>query len=594
MKKERQTEAAGFEHGRDVASVVGHRRYTQPLSGNPDTGMTETGTERQNQTRRPTQGGRNKSTPLMQIGEIFALHKQSPVLALLRQRNLPFALACLQRAFAEISMDDVTEPQLKSAIMEVQNELFEQGESERFDRDPQHYIDEWSRVSTSPELDRPWLSTRMSPTGTKLFCLLPSAADVLAFIEGLEVSKEFLTNSSLNSFVSNVLKDASVLSGDKDHQRKVLDAQIAELKAKRDALDENGVQDVDDFGRAEIANSLVSQMNQILGDFWTIPSRMRKHSSENRELYHTFDGPKHEILMMVSDRNKEKRASPEYRVVSTLYGMRRDKTLKSDIENSLEIIIDKCRDHLSVRQIARLRRFMTELSAQGHELYREDARITKDQRDFIKSDRFRDLREESAALRDVQACINRIRDELEPAINDRRLTHVGLSISAPMKFPSMGDIKLASQIPDRKIMRETAPEVTDPADLAAIEDTKEKARKGAYLSVVEARVRIKKAMGSADSVSLSELIEVFPLRYGAEEISNYLSLAGGSLPSRYDIGSFGTAVVSEGVKLKMLTFPNPRFLRSGASAQGIDSFLEHIGGDLSKIAVAPSLTAAEQ
>lgn len=526
----------------------------------------------------------------MQIGEIFQLHKQNPVLALLRQRNLPFIVACLQRAFAEISIEDVTEPQLKASIQEVQNDVFETIGGDRFDNDPQRYIDEWSRVSTSPDLDRPWLSTRMSPTGQKLFCLLPSAADVLSFFEGLEVSKEFLTNSSLNSFVDNVRRDASRLSGNIEHRKQVLDANIAELQAERDALEQNGLPELDSFDRAEIANSLLSQMNQILGDFWTIPSRMRKHTSENREIYHTSNGPKHEILMLVSDRNKEKRGSPEYRVVSTLYGMRRDKTLKAEIENSLEIIIDRCREHLSMRQLSRLRRFMTDLASQGHELYREDGRITRDQLDFIRSDRFRDLREESLALRDVQSCINRIRDEVEPAINDRRLSGVGLRLTASLKFPSMGNVKLAAQVPDRKIMRETVAEVPDDIDLAAIEETKAKARKGAYLSVATARSRIQAAMGPADSVSLSEVIKSFPLRYGAEEISNYLSLAGGTLPSRYEIGAFGNTLISQGPKMTMLTFPNPRFQRSGDSAQGLDAFLAHIGGDLSKVTVSPSLS----
>jgi hypothetical protein len=579
INKERKTESQQAGHG-NVAAISMHRSNIPILPEGNSRDLEGDHAKRCSTKHSLEHSDQRKGQPRMLTSEVFEIHKKNPTLALLRQRNLPFIVACLQRSFADVSTDDVTEPTLKNVIAKVQEEIFEQIGDTRFEGEAQHYIDEWAKVAVSSDLDRPWLATRMSPTGQRIFTLLPAASEVLGFFDGLEISKEYLTNSALNELVDKVLHSASRLSGNPEHRRAVLLKQKEDIEAEIERLDRDGLPNLDDFDRAEIASSVSSLMSQITTAFRSIPGQVRKHTAENREIYHTAVAPKHEILTLVAGRNKEKRNSPEFRVVRNLYGIRRDKNLRAQFENAQGIIEHECMQHLGTRQLARMKRFLNDMADVGHDIHREDAQITKSQLDYIRSSSFRELRDESAALRDAQEKITTIRDTIEPGLNDRRLDGVGITLPMPMKFAAMVDLKLATAPPVEMDPKGAVDEVLTGADEHALRQTKEQARKGLYLSVPMAKERIRVAMDNSEGIRLSDLIKVFPLQYGAEEISNYLALAGGTLPSRYEIGGTAETILCENVSFKVVTFPNPFFLRSGTSAQGIDAFVADIRGEL--------------
>lgn len=494
----------------------------------------------------------------------------SPELRLLRQDNLQFYAEINARAFSGATMNEIPMAAYLKIIDQVKSEIAV-GD---FSKPAKLYLD--LMLGKYAGYDRsksePWIGSEMRGD-TPLIILLKPGARALRILRDLEADQSFLAVSSLSSLTDRITEVVARLSGDKTLQIEALEARKAEIEADIAELKARGAIPLTKRERQTEIQAVLHDISQIRAGFSEVPAARRRINRENQDIFLESDAPVGEVLDIFFDRTKAWEDSGEAAILSTLRNMYVDLTKGQKLQAQLEAMVEHCSDMIDARYRRDMVSFLPDMLEISSDITIEISNIWKAVQAYISNPNYTAKREDARALRDAREAAVRIRNVLEPSVRDTRLKDVGLQLTDPLRTAPQTDLRLTLEAPEiEKEDKQLAPAVTHEGD----DDTmlmmaRENAR-SAYLSKEQTRDRIKQAMGEADSVTLSDVLRRFPLRYGRHEISCYLTLASSHHPSLLLEGmSFVIRMDERGIR-SAANIPNPIFRRKGVIGEGFGDF----------------------
>lgn len=494
----------------------------------------------------------------------------SPELRLLRQDNLQFFAEINARAFSGATMSEIPMTAYLKIIDEVKAVTLE-GD---FSKPAKFYLDVMVGQKTGYDRTKSeaWIGTEMRGD-TAIVILLKPGARALRILRDLEADQSFLAVSSLSSLTDRITDVVARLSGDVTQQIDALELRRTEIEADIAELKARGAIPLTKRERQTEIHAVLHDISQIRAGFSEVPGARRRINRENQDIFLESDAPVGDVLDIFFERTKAWEESGEAAILSTLRDMYVDITKGQKLQAQLEVMVEQCADMIDARHRRDMVSFLPDMLEISSDITIEISNIWKTVQAYISNPNYSAKRADARALRDARDATLRIRNALKPSVRDPRLQNVGLPLTDTFRTSPRSDLELTLVAPEiEKDEKQLTPPIThDGADPTILMMARENAR-SAYLSKEQTRDRIKQAMGSAESVTLSDVLRRFPLRYGRHEISCYLTMASSHHPSLLVEGmSFVIRMDERGIR-SAANIPNPIFRRKGMIGEGFGDF----------------------
>jgi hypothetical protein len=495
-------------------------------------------------------------------------------LRLLRQDNLAFYAEINARAFSGAFMSEIPVQAYLKIIDEVKADFISTSPETDFSKSAQHYMDMMRGKFSSYDRAKsePWIGTD-TKGDAEVVVLLEPGARALRILRDLDSEHSFLAVSSLSSLSERLVSTAARLSGDTTQQIDALEARRDELDAEIASLRAHGATPLTALERQTEVQSLLADISRIKAGFGEVPAAKRRINRENQDIFLETEKPVGQVLDIFWDRQKDWEESGEAAVLSTLRDLHVDIAKVQTLQGSLEQISQMGEDVIPDHNRREITSFLPDMLGISNDISLEISHIWKAVHSYISNPNYAARREDARVLREAQAAAARIRDELRPSPQDRRLKEVGLKLTMPLRTHPVSDLKLTMEKPEKiDENREITPVAEEPdADERRLKLARENA-KSAYLATSAIVARIREAMGSRNEITLSDVLRQFPLRYGRHEISRYLAVASGTHPSVLVEGMSFTLRFNERGKPTMASVVNPIFRSTGAVGEGFGEF----------------------
>ena len=502
----------------------------------------------------------------MALEDIARLARESPEIRLLRMDTLPLVATVVRRAFTGVNLVEIERNRLLRIIADILEEFRLEGID--YDQDPKRYLSRWlGQLASDKEIGCVWFGTS-GRNGQDLITLLPAGRRIVEFIETSQVPRQAVAASGLTEFCEMVDDVSGRIAGD-------VEGMIATLATRRDEIDqkiadlrERGARRPDQRELKEIGERIVHLTAEILAGFGAIPQELADHNLRNEELYAEVDAPRGEILQTIIGRDRELTQSPSYRLLKSLNDLYLDDLIRKRLLDGLGMVRDACGDFLISGEHERFDNIIEQMAGIADRMLIEQARASQQMRDYIMTGDFARRRESVRLVRLAQTLISDIRDIVEPTPRDARLKDLGFRVMMPFVAGPLVDLRLANSVPDAPPVRAAAVVVESDAE-AVFEQNIQAIASARWTSIEETSARVRQALEGAEELPLSKLLDREPLRYGIEELSQYLIVGASILPARYDEGRhIDRPIEIEGVRFRVRC-PDPVFLRAGEPGQGL-------------------------
>ncbi|MFZ3584535.1 DUF3375 family protein [Loktanella sp. DJP18] len=495
-------------------------------------------------------------------------------LRILRQDNLAFYAEINARAFRGAFMSEVPVQVYLRIIDEVKQDFISVSPAQDFTKPADFYLNLMigKHASYDHAKSEPWLGTDIKGD-TEVVVLLEPASKALRILRDLDNQQSFLAVSSLSSLSDRLISKAARLSGDASQQidalesrRTDIDLEIAELKAR-------GAKPLTPIERRTEIYALLNDLSQIKAGFAEVPAAKRRINSENKDLFLDSDAPVGDVLDVFWERQRAWDQSAENAVLTTLRDLHVNIAKAQIMQGSLESVVRMGDDIIDLHLRREITSFLPDMLGISNDISLEISYIWTTLSSFISNPNYAARREDARVLRAAQAAAVRIRNEVRPSPRDTRLKDTGLVMTMPLRTNPLCDLKLTTEAPvpideDRDLVAVAEEPDSDARRMALAKE----AAKSAHLSTASIVARVKDAMGTRQEVTLSDVIRHSPLRYGRHEISRYLAVASGTMPSLLVEGMSFTVQFHERDKSTMANIVNPIFRLNGTVGEGFGDF----------------------
>ena len=441
----------------------------------------------------------------MDFQELKLLRESHPAWRLLTARNAPFVASFLHRTFIGPNTRAIRESELTTKLEDYLFHLRQDAETNEPSSDAGALLDDWSSERRS------WLRKYYSSESDEpLYDLAPATELALTWLVSLG-KRSFIGTESRLITIFEVLRQL-VLGTETDpdarlnqlrRQRAEIDAQIARVSEGRiDLLDHASVRDR--------FQEVVASARSLLSDFRAVEQNFRDLDRDVRERIATSESGKGELLEGVFGARDAIADSDQGRSFTGFW----DLLMSQQRQEELETLLEKVFELEAVQQLRpdrRILRIHYDWIAAGDMTQRTVARLSAELRRFLDDKVWLENRRIMQILREIEqkALDTRGRPPGEGfAEIDAMMPSIVLALDRPMFSPPM------------------KPEIDDHISLANGDDVPSDALfDSVYVDKARLETNVWTLLQRKDQVSLSEIIETFPLEQGLAEIITYLSVA---------------------------------------------------------------------
>jgi translation elongation factor EF-Ts len=484
----------------------------------------------------------------MEYSQIKYELKNSATLRLLRSTNADFILSFLYRQFKHGQQISIEQSILESKLSDYIELLHDNLEVESFGRSAKEYLSDWCESKI--------LRKTFNNSDDAIFSLTSEAEKAIAWMEELQKRDDFVGTESRFLQIFELLKEIQ------DRSTTDVETRIAQLEGDRDRLQveidkirQTGV--IDRFNPTQIQERFVNANKitaQLIADFGQVEQNFRNLTRTLHVAMLEKDSRKGTVLSQVLDANQELIESDQgksfYAFWHYLISDTKQQELKSMIHNvyELEDLQTLTKDYPLLRKIER-----NLLNAATH-IVQSNHRLTEKLRQMLDERNLQEHRRITELLVTVQQLALTIASN--PPTEDNFWTVEGKPDIYLVMSRGLHPLTEAEAQP---FLLEDFAETTTAELDAEMSDLYLQF----YVDEDILKERIARALERAVAITLTDLIELYPVTKGVPEIVAYISIAAQSERHSIDYNALESIAIPslEPEKQLNLTLPQIIFRR---------------------------------
>ena len=510
------------------------------------------------------------------MSDYTRLIRNAPEISLFRSRHLDLVAEVADRAFRGGNAAGVPYRDMLRIISEVLAEFRDaSGGDEAYDHPAEYYLRIW--IGTDRNLEGGLWFLRDQDRDGDWIRLHGHARRVIEQLLSLSTPYRSFGSRTMNDLFQKVMDASTRLDRNRERalmtaraERERLDLLIAELEGGGD-LPEIREEDLEGIG-----SEILKTMSDLRVAIAEVPDLLRKINRENRETLNRTDGSTQELIREVMARGQSARLSANgYRFVKEVYRLYLDEDRIREFELAIGTVIDRVGPYLTRSDARRMRGFLGELHLIASGIDQEDYEDLSQQLERIESDLFGRVLQEGRTIRRALETMNRLRRELNPTIQDPRLSGLGITLDPPLSLLPSSGFRLSEVEPvatARHYREVHAPSAADPD---RVERALRDAEREAMADPAEIRRLLNLILSRREEVTLREALALFPPRGGVQEVAGWLTLAASRVPALYRPGEVTIVHLPDEEPAGPLLVLNPLFRRHGIPGEGLNEAVRH-------------------
>lgn len=443
----------------------------------------------------------------MDYRRLETLRDSHPAWRLLTADHAAFIASFLHKTFIAPNKRTIPDAVLSSNLEDYLYHLRRETGPEQFKRDAGAYLDEWSSDRCG------WLRKYYASVADEpLYDLAPAAELALSWLASLGPRSFIGTESRLITIFELLRQLIEGTETDPDvrvvalmRQRKAIDEEIAKIREGRiDILDPASVRDR--------FLEVVTTARSLLADFRAVEQNFRDLDREVRERIATWDGRKSELLDDIFEARDAISDSDQGRSFIGFWDLLMSESRQEELTNLLK----KALELEAVQKLQpdrRILRIHHDWITAGEVTQRTVAQLSSELRRYLDDKVWLENRRIMEILRNIEETALAVRTSPPGerfAEIDGLAPTVRLVIDRPLFSPPAN------------------PEIDDLISVASGDDISADALfDRVWVDKTQLRTHVWRALQQQDQISISELLEIYPLEKGLAELIGYLSIASG-------------------------------------------------------------------
>ena len=434
----------------------------------------------------------------------------SPTLKLLRKGNAALILSFLYRQFKQVQRVSLSQIDLESRLGDYL-EYLQDIEPNTYPQKPKEYLNEWCE-------DRLLRKTFDSSSDEPLFTLTPETEKAIAWLEDLQQKDEFVGTESRFLQIFALLKETQ------ERSTTDIEVRITQLENERDRLQQE-IDQIRETGTVErytqtqlqerflFANQVA---RQLIADFKDVEQNFRKLARTVQEAQLQQDTRKGAVISRVLDADQELKDSPQGRSFYAFWNF----LMSADKRQELKDMIQNVYQLEELKPLAQEYRLLYHIEGSlldaSEYVVRSNHRLTEKLRQMLDERNMRENRRVAELINDVQRLALQQAVKHEPTQPDfwelegEPITH--LIMTRPLHTLE------ESETPTFSL------DFTNLKDLALDEEITELCQQF-YLDEDLLAQRIAQTLEHSSTISLMDLIQLYPVTQGLPEIVAYVAIA---------------------------------------------------------------------
>ncbi len=434
------------------------------------------------------------------------LRQNHPAWRLLRANHAPLVAGFLYRVFVLPNVRNISQADLAEALEDELFALREQMGQDAFPGTAQSYLNDWA------DNEKGWLR-KFYPAGTDEphFDLTPATEKAMTWLQGL-VERSFVGTESRLLTLFDLLRQIS--EGSQTDPK----ARIEELQKRRSEIDDEisrimagDIPLLDDTAIRDRFQQFLQMARELLADFREVENNFRSLDRKVREKIALWEGAKGELLQEIMGERDAISDSDQGKSFQAFWDFLMSHSRQEELSRLLEQILS-LPPIKEMRPDARLHRVHYDWLEAGEHTQRTVARLSQQLRRFLDDKAWLENRRIMGILHSIENNALFLRDDI-PAGPFMSLDETSAAVDLPLERP------LYRQ-PFSPVLKD---DISDEGD--ADVDT------GALYSQIrvdraELEENIRRELQDRSQISIAEVINLHPLKYGLAELVTYMKIAG--------------------------------------------------------------------
>ena len=443
--------------------------------------------------------------------EFLHLFEESPALRLMRGRLGSFVTGFFFKTFKKWGVIEASEEELSATLAEHIEQIREIEDAEAPKRSPQEYLDEWC-----DEEHRYLTKSYHEEREEYVFRLTRHSEKALSWLNDLLAMQHrgyATTESRFNRIVHEMQELSNGVNSDPD-------TRIRELVRKREDIEEE-IRKIQETGEAPIFGEdvirdqvydLSDLVEHFLSDFRAIEEFFRDHAREISNLYAQGKASKGDIVEHVLDADEQLRACDQGK---SYFGFR-EMMMNPSLARMFRSLAEQTSDIAKKRGLDPQKLFSNlgdRLFGEASSAHGAYGRISRKLRQVVGDHAGGSGRQVRDTLSEIRAHAYQLRDitledwDFEIEIRPQFFTLMEAEFWEPKAVEAFAEVKPAKS-EDSGWINEILGSVGEPLDLKKY------------------RSRVTETLGEVEQITLSEMVERYPLERGVVEIVCYRVIAG--------------------------------------------------------------------
>lgn len=441
----------------------------------------------------------------MDYATLDAMRRRHPAWRLLLADSAPLVASFLSRVFVAPNVRVISQADLVEALEDTLFALREQLGADAFPKRAQDYLNDWAAN------ERGWLR-KFYPDGSDEphFDLMPATEKAIGWLTGL-AQRGFVGTESRLLTLFDLLKQMSQGSQTDPGVR------LQELHKRRDAIDEEislleqgHLSLLDDTAIRDRFQQFTGLARELLGDFREVEQNFRDLDRHVRERIALWDGSKGELLQQIFGERDLIADSDQGRSFKAFWDFLMSQARQEELTQLLDEVL-RLPSIAELKPDVRTRRVHYDWLEAGEHTQRTVALLSQQLRRFLDDQAYLENRRIMDLLRGIEAQAMAVRDAA-PSGSFMHIDDTAADIELPIERP-LHTVPVKPQINSAKL------EAGD-VDLDATALFSQFTVDSAELSQ-----RIRRALQSRSQITLSDLLNEYPLQQGLAELIAYFQLA---------------------------------------------------------------------
>lgn len=447
--------------------------------------------------------------------------ENSATLKLLRSQNAALILSFLHQQFKTTQTNSVTQIELETKLGEF-IEYLRNDEPENYPQLPKEYLNKWC--------DDKLLRKTFDRSDEPVFTLTPAAEKAIAWIEDLQKKDEFVGTESRFLQIFSLLKEIQ--------NRSTTDAQtrIVQLEQERDGLQEQidrirETGEVDLYSQTQLQERFILAdrlARQLIADFREIEQNFRDLTRTVQKAQLEQDSRKGTVLGRVLDTDEELKESAQGRSFYAFWNFLISESGRQELKSMIQNVYQLEELQPLVREYALLRRIERSLLDAGEHILQSNRRLSEKLRQMLDERNLQENRRIAELITDVRRIALQVIDN-PPTEADFWEVEGAPTIYLPMARPlhplTEAEVPIFSQ------------NFTDSPENVPEEEFAELYQQF-YVDEDALIDRIERILEQRSTVTLTDLIQIYPVTQGLSEVLTYLTIA-----ERFDRHSIDTSII---------------------------------------------------